>query len=239
MKELVCFLNFACACPLSFLVPVPAGGPSREQAVELVHLPYRLVFAVASEDSVLFYDTQQLFPFGYVSNIHYHTLSDISWCVMVTREGGWGGGGGGVCYHGLDLWVEGHFIYTEDFFAPYLPIFFFFKESTFKGKPFLICYNTTSCPVVTSVGVVVTLALQVTLINSEQPQLFGDSPGRLWEAPPASPVLRPVPAVTLYPAVLWRSSAPGSLIQLPTPYPLGLTQALVRPGHATSVSYSL
>ncbi|EMP27844.1 Chromatin assembly factor 1 subunit B [Chelonia mydas] len=45
----------------------------------LINLPYRLVFAVASEDSVLFYDTQQSFPFGYVSNIHYHTLSDISW----------------------------------------------------------------------------------------------------------------------------------------------------------------
>ncbi|NWW39250.1 CAF1B factor, partial [Panurus biarmicus] len=45
----------------------------------LFKLPYRLVFAVASEDSVLFYDTEQSFPFGYVSNIHYHTLSDISW----------------------------------------------------------------------------------------------------------------------------------------------------------------
>ncbi|NXR96395.1 CAF1B factor, partial [Hypocryptadius cinnamomeus] len=45
----------------------------------LFSLPYRLVFAVASEDSVLFYDTEQSFPFGYVSNIHYHTLSDISW----------------------------------------------------------------------------------------------------------------------------------------------------------------
>uniref|UniRef100_A0A3Q1LNX5 Chromatin assembly factor 1 subunit B n=1 Tax=Bos taurus TaxID=9913 RepID=A0A3Q1LNX5_BOVIN len=50
-----------------------------EPGMELVSLPYRLVFAVASEDSVLLYDTQQLFPFGYVSNIHYHTLSDISW----------------------------------------------------------------------------------------------------------------------------------------------------------------
>lgn len=47
--------------------------------MELVRLPYRLVFAVASEDSVLLYDTQQPFPFGYVSNIHYHTLSDVSW----------------------------------------------------------------------------------------------------------------------------------------------------------------
>uniref|UniRef100_F6T3I4 Chromatin assembly factor 1 subunit B n=1 Tax=Macaca mulatta TaxID=9544 RepID=F6T3I4_MACMU len=51
----------------------------RPPGVELMTLPYRLVFAVASEDSVLLYDTQQSFPFGYVSNIHYHTLSDISW----------------------------------------------------------------------------------------------------------------------------------------------------------------
>ncbi|KAG8518558.1 Chromatin assembly factor 1 subunit B, partial [Galemys pyrenaicus] len=50
-----------------------------EPGVELADLPYRLVFAVASEDSVLLYDTQQPFPFGYVSNIHYHTLSDLSW----------------------------------------------------------------------------------------------------------------------------------------------------------------
>ncbi|XP_068126535.1 chromatin assembly factor 1 subunit B-like isoform X2 [Hyperolius riggenbachi] len=45
----------------------------------LLSQPYRMVFAVASEDSVLFYDTQQLFPFGFVSNVHYHTLSDLSW----------------------------------------------------------------------------------------------------------------------------------------------------------------
>ncbi|GAA6093273.1 chromatin assembly factor 1 subunit B [Tachysurus ichikawai] len=42
-------------------------------------LPYRLVFAVASEDSIFFYDTQQTLPFAYLSNIHYHTLSDLSW----------------------------------------------------------------------------------------------------------------------------------------------------------------
>ncbi|XP_054432080.1 chromatin assembly factor 1 subunit B [Pteronotus mesoamericanus] len=65
-------------CPVYFeLRPeVETDGPTQGP---LVRLPYRLVFAVASEDSVLFYDTQQLFPFGYVSNIHYHTLSDISW----------------------------------------------------------------------------------------------------------------------------------------------------------------
>ncbi|XP_054038429.1 chromatin assembly factor 1 subunit B [Rissa tridactyla] len=52
---------------------------SQKSAPALFDLPYRLVFAVASEDSVLFYDTEQSFPFGYVSNIHYHTLSDVSW----------------------------------------------------------------------------------------------------------------------------------------------------------------
>ncbi|KAF5927501.1 hypothetical protein HPG69_016140 [Diceros bicornis minor] len=68
-------------CPVYFeLRPgLEADRPSQEPGMELVSLPYRLVFAVASEDSVLLYDTQQLFPFGYVSNIHYHTLSDVSW----------------------------------------------------------------------------------------------------------------------------------------------------------------
>ncbi|XP_021111944.1 chromatin assembly factor 1 subunit B isoform X2 [Heterocephalus glaber] len=68
-------------CPVYFeLRPVvESDRATQELAGELVRLPYRLVFAVASEDSVLLYDTQQPFPFGYVSNIHYHTLSDISW----------------------------------------------------------------------------------------------------------------------------------------------------------------
>ncbi|XP_006862667.1 PREDICTED: chromatin assembly factor 1 subunit B [Chrysochloris asiatica] len=61
-------------CPVYFEL-----RPIAETGQDLMTLPYRVVFAVASEDSVLFYDTQQSFPFGYVSNIHYHTLSDISW----------------------------------------------------------------------------------------------------------------------------------------------------------------
>ncbi|XP_044522832.1 chromatin assembly factor 1 subunit B [Gracilinanus agilis] len=68
-------------CPVYFELR-PVGNTDKaaqESGSEIIHLPYRLVFAVASEDSVLFYDTQQSFPFGYVSNIHYHTLSDISW----------------------------------------------------------------------------------------------------------------------------------------------------------------
>uniref|UniRef100_A0A8C2ZRI3 Chromatin assembly factor 1 subunit B n=1 Tax=Cyclopterus lumpus TaxID=8103 RepID=A0A8C2ZRI3_CYCLU len=46
---------------------------------DVYQLPYRMVFAVASEDSIFLYDTQQTIPFGLVSNIHYHTLSDLTW----------------------------------------------------------------------------------------------------------------------------------------------------------------
>ena len=38
-----------------------------------------MVFAVASEDSIILYDTQQPIPFAYITNIHYHTLSDLAW----------------------------------------------------------------------------------------------------------------------------------------------------------------
>ncbi|XP_053169088.1 chromatin assembly factor 1 subunit B isoform X1 [Hemicordylus capensis] len=66
-------------CPVYFELRSVLNKEEASQKTGLINLPYRLVFAVASEDSVLFYDTQQSFPFGYVSNIHYHTLSDISW----------------------------------------------------------------------------------------------------------------------------------------------------------------
>ncbi|XP_071429887.1 chromatin assembly factor 1 subunit B isoform X2 [Pithys albifrons albifrons] len=68
-------------CPVYFELRGASnkGEISQKSPPALFNLPYRLVFAVASEDSVLFYDTEQSFPFGYVSNIHYHTLSDISW----------------------------------------------------------------------------------------------------------------------------------------------------------------
>ncbi|GBL86407.1 Chromatin assembly factor 1 subunit B [Araneus ventricosus] len=45
----------------------------------MIDLPYRMVFAVAACDSVLLYDTEQLLPFAYVSNIHYTHLTDLTW----------------------------------------------------------------------------------------------------------------------------------------------------------------
>ncbi|XP_062599442.1 chromatin assembly factor 1 subunit B-like [Saccostrea cucullata] len=50
-----------------------------EKCSSLFALPYRMVFAVGTEDSVLLYDTQQQSPFAYISNIHYHQLSDLAW----------------------------------------------------------------------------------------------------------------------------------------------------------------
>ncbi|XP_053733345.1 chromatin assembly factor 1 subunit B [Synchiropus splendidus] len=64
-------------CPVYFELRSRTGEDGCSQNV--LQLPYRMVFAVASEDSVLLYDTQQTLPFGLVSNIHYHTLSDLSW----------------------------------------------------------------------------------------------------------------------------------------------------------------
>jgi hypothetical protein len=37
------------------------------------------VYAVATEDSVFFYDTQSSVPFSYITGIHYSNLSDLSW----------------------------------------------------------------------------------------------------------------------------------------------------------------
>ena len=42
-------------------------------------LPYRFVFAIATEDSVYIYDTQNLKPFAYATGLHYSNLSDLSW----------------------------------------------------------------------------------------------------------------------------------------------------------------
>ncbi|XP_054713511.1 chromatin assembly factor 1 subunit B-like [Uloborus diversus] len=45
----------------------------------MIDLPYRMVFAVAACDSILLYDTEQLPPFAFVSNIHYTHLTDMTW----------------------------------------------------------------------------------------------------------------------------------------------------------------
>jgi chromatin assembly factor 1 subunit B len=48
--------------------PVPAFG-----------LPYRIVYAVATQDAIYVYDTQQQKPLCIVSNLHFATFTDLSW----------------------------------------------------------------------------------------------------------------------------------------------------------------
>lgn len=42
-------------------------------------LPYRIIYAVATEDSVFLYDTQQQTPICVVSNLHCATFTDLTW----------------------------------------------------------------------------------------------------------------------------------------------------------------
>lgn len=42
-------------------------------------LPYRMVYAVATQDAVLIYDTHQQSPLCMVSNLHYATFTDLTW----------------------------------------------------------------------------------------------------------------------------------------------------------------
>ncbi|KAI5308994.1 hypothetical protein KEM55_004341 [Ascosphaera atra] len=42
-------------------------------------LPYRIVYAVATQDTVLIYDTQQSSPLCVVSNLHFATFTDLAW----------------------------------------------------------------------------------------------------------------------------------------------------------------
>ncbi|KAB8337180.1 hypothetical protein FH972_021484 [Carpinus fangiana] len=52
----------------------PIPGPQAAFA-----LPYRIVYAVATQDAVYVYDTQQQTPLCVVSNLHYATFTDVTW----------------------------------------------------------------------------------------------------------------------------------------------------------------
>ncbi|CCH41934.1 putative WD repeat-containing protein [Wickerhamomyces ciferrii] len=50
-----------------------------EKKESIFKLPYKMIYAVATQDSVIIYDTQHIKPLGTVSNIHYRTLTDLTW----------------------------------------------------------------------------------------------------------------------------------------------------------------
>ncbi|KAK8165244.1 chromatin assembly factor 1 protein [Phyllosticta citrichinensis] len=53
--------------------PVPAGPTAA------FSLPYRMIYAVATQDAVHIYDTQQQKPLCIVSNLHFATFTDLTW----------------------------------------------------------------------------------------------------------------------------------------------------------------
>ena len=83
-KEISIAVKFS---PIRYnLRPVPRSdgtevedGKPWTQYQTMFALPYRQVFAVATKNTVVFYDTQQPEPFARVSKIHYISLNDLAW----------------------------------------------------------------------------------------------------------------------------------------------------------------
>lgn len=44
-----------------------------------IDLPYRMIFAIATQDSIFVYDTQRLEPLAVAASIHYAVITDICW----------------------------------------------------------------------------------------------------------------------------------------------------------------
>ncbi|BDD64188.1 hypothetical protein MAP00_009031 [Monascus purpureus] len=54
-------------------------GTTSGQGSPTFALPYRIVYAVATQDAVYVYDTQQQTPLCVVSNLHFATFTDLTW----------------------------------------------------------------------------------------------------------------------------------------------------------------
>lgn len=63
-------------CPQLFRLRSPAPG---QEPSNLMQLPYRLVFAVLTVDSIFVYDTQHHYPIVVVKKQHYAPLTDVAW----------------------------------------------------------------------------------------------------------------------------------------------------------------
>ncbi|PWN40919.1 WD40 repeat-like protein [Ceraceosorus guamensis] len=56
-----------------------AVADGANQGISMIGLPYRMIFAVATHDSVWIYDTQQGGPLCCFSNMHYASFTDLAW----------------------------------------------------------------------------------------------------------------------------------------------------------------
>lgn len=53
----------------------------REDTKSVFDLPYRMVYAIGTNSSILLMDTEHAAPFAYIGDIHYTRLTDLSWYI--------------------------------------------------------------------------------------------------------------------------------------------------------------
>lgn len=51
----------------------------KEDTKSVFDLPYRMIYAIATNTSILLMDTQHAAPFAYIGDIHYTRLTDLTW----------------------------------------------------------------------------------------------------------------------------------------------------------------
>ncbi|KAI0267499.1 WD40-repeat-containing domain protein [Gloeopeniophorella convolvens] len=59
----------------------PTPAPGAGGAGSVFALPYRMLFAVATMDTVVIHDTQQAGPICMLTKLHYDEFTDMTWCV--------------------------------------------------------------------------------------------------------------------------------------------------------------
>ncbi|CAG8585494.1 16386_t:CDS:10, partial [Dentiscutata heterogama] len=62
-----------------FMADNSYSDKSSSNTPPLFDLPYRIIYAVATQDSVFIYDTEQYAPLVIATNLHFATFSDMSW----------------------------------------------------------------------------------------------------------------------------------------------------------------
>ncbi|KAI0649790.1 WD40 repeat-like protein [Trametes meyenii] len=72
--------------------PIPIVTPT--PTASIFSLPYRMLYAVATMDTVMIYDTQQVGPVCLLTKLHYDEFTDMSWspdgqCLMLSSRDGY------------------------------------------------------------------------------------------------------------------------------------------------------
>jgi len=59
-------------CPIAFEL-------RSDSTEKFIDLPYRLVWAMVSNNAITLFDSQHSMPFAYMDNIHYNSITDLQW----------------------------------------------------------------------------------------------------------------------------------------------------------------